>query len=357
MGIAYYITEHGRGHAARALRILRALSPGVHVHLRSGVPRAFFATRLARPFAWSHVVADTGPLHTAAGSVDFDATIPRFEGIERDNAERFDAETAFLRDSGMEAVVCDIPPWPLDVAAAAGIPGIATVNFTWVEILEPAAARNPAAAALVERLRSGYSRATLALRTPPALDMPYFPRAVDVPLITVRGTGRRAELAARFGIEPRRPWAYLYFGEFGIDWLDPQAVEALHPWAFLTRHRPRTPLPGVVTVDESVCPHEDLTASVDVVVAKPGYGIVTECLGNGTPMVTAGREDFAEYRALEAALKAWGGAVILAPEEMLAGMWGHALSEAAGLRQPPSAGNGAEVCADIIERSARGDLP
>ena len=357
MDVAYYITDHGRGHAARALRILRTFSPGIRIHLRSGVPREFFAARLTRPFAWDNVVADTGPLHTTKGSVDLDATVPRFEEIERNNAERHDAEAAFLRDHGIAAVVCDIPPWPLEVAAAVGIPGIATVNFTWVEILEPAARRNPAAKALVERLQAAYSRASLALRTPPSLDMPYFPRTIDVPLIAARGTDRRSEIARRLGIEPRRPWGYLYFGEFGIDWLPPDAVRALHPWAFLTRHSPRTPIPGVFNIDEEVCSHEDLTASVDVVVAKPGYGIVTECIGNGTPMVTTGREDFAEYRALEAALVAWGGAVILPPAEMLAGAWGPALSEAARLRQAPDESNGAQVCARLIERAARGDLP
>ena len=74
-------------------------------------------------------------------------------------------------------------------------------------------------------------------------------------------------------------------------------------------------------------------------------------------MVTTGREDFAEYRALEAALVAWGGAVILPPAEMLAGAWGPALSEAARLRQAPDESNGAQVCARLIERAARGDLP
>ncbi|MEY3763923.1 MAG: hypothetical protein RLZ42_583, partial [Armatimonadota bacterium] len=38
----------------------------------------------------------------------------------------------------------------------------------------------------------------------------------------------------------------------------------------------------------------DLVRSVDVVVAKPGYGIVTECLANGTHWCCIPRDGFAE---------------------------------------------------------------
>ena len=53
--------------------------------------------------------------------------------------------------------------------------------------------------------------------------------------------------------------------------------------------------------------YEDLVAAVDVVVTKPGYGIIAECIAAGTPMLYTSRGDFREYDLLvrrDAALSA-----------------------------------------------------
>jgi hypothetical protein len=51
---------------------------------------------------------------------------------------------------------------------------------------------------------------------------------------------------------------------------------------------------NVLQLDFGVINHSDLVRSVDVVVAKPGYGIVTECLANGTHWCCIPRDGFAE---------------------------------------------------------------
>ena len=48
-------------------------------------------------------------------------------------------------------------------------------------------------------------------------------------------------------------------------------------------------------------------ASADVAVAKAGYGTVCEAIVAGTPLVYPPRSGFAEHRALDRALRAWGG--------------------------------------------------
>ena len=53
----------------------------------------------------------------------------------------------------------------------------------------------------------------------------------------------------------------------------------------------------------------DLAASADAVVAKAGYGTVCEAMVAGTPMIYPPRSGFAEHRALDRALRAWGGGI------------------------------------------------
>ena len=59
----------------------------------------------------------------------------------------------------------------------------------------------------------------------------------------------------------------------------------------------------MVAVDGRQFPYADVMASCDVVVTKPGYGVMQECAVNDKPMVYVEREDFREYPILEAALK------------------------------------------------------
>ena len=41
--------------------------------------------------------------------------------------------------------------------------------------------------------------------------------------------------------------------------------------------------------------YEDLVATAEAVVTKPGYGIVSECVANGTPLLYTSRGRFIEY--------------------------------------------------------------
>ena len=41
--------------------------------------------------------------------------------------------------------------------------------------------------------------------------------------------------------------------------------------------------------------YQDVVAAADVVISKPGYGIVSECIANNTALVYTSRGRFAEY--------------------------------------------------------------
>ncbi len=44
--------------------------------------------------------------------------------------------------------------------------------------------------------------------------------------------------------------------------------------------------------------YEDVVRAVDVVVTKPGYGIIAECLANDTALLYTSRGHFIEYDVL-----------------------------------------------------------
>jgi len=96
--------------------------------------------------------------------------------------------------------------------------------------------------------------------------------------------------------------------------------------------------------------YEDLVAHADAVITKPGYGIVSDCLANRTPVLYTPRGRFAEYGALVAGLERFGVAAFIGNEDLLAGNWRGSLDALLRLPRtwPDLPANGAEVAAGIL---------
>jgi L-arabinokinase len=165
-------------------------------------------------------------------------------------------------------------------------------------------------------------------------------------MVARRGTSRRIEIAQAYGLDPRRRWLLLYLGNLGTA-LDLQTLRNFNDSVFLMfSQTDKTAPANLVSLEQGRFRHQDVVASVDGVLAKPGYGMVGECMANGAPLLYAEREHFAEYEALDRALQNWGGAIRLSQADFAAGHWAQALARLATLRpQPLENLNGAEVIA------------
>ena len=82
-------------------------------------------------------------------------------------------------------------------------------------------------------------------------------------------------------------------------------------------------------------PGGELIAASDAVVAKAGYGTVCEAMASGTPIVYPPRRGFSEYRALDRALRAWGGGVPISSRDFHELKLERALARALELKPGP----------------------
>ena len=78
--------------------------------------------------------------------------------------------------------------------------------------------------------------------------------------------------------------------------------------------------------------YQDLVAAADVVVSKPGYGIVSECVANGTALLYTSRGRFIEYDLFVDEMPRILRCRYLSQEDLLAGRWADAIE--ALLAQP-----------------------
>ena len=95
--------------------------------------------------------------------------------------------------------------------------------------------------------------------------------------------------------------------------------------------------------------YPDLVGAADVVVTKPGYGIVTDCIAAGTRMVYTDRGDFPEYPILTREMVGYFPAVFASNDEVRGGRLGAALAAVREVAVPERPRiDGAEVAAGWV---------
>jgi len=354
--IAYYITAHGYGHGTRSCDLLRALHrarPDIPLRVVTGLPRSFLVNRLP-PAGWTLRAGsfDTGMVQRDSVRVDLPASRAAAEALLTHWADLVAQERDWLRREGVGLVVCDIPAIPLQAARAEGLPAVACGNFSWDWIYEPFAEADPRWQPVVAHYRSVYAQTDLLLRLPFSPGMDVFPSRWDAPLPAEAGRDRRAEIARRFGIDPGLRWVLLSFSS--LDWA-PEALRAVgaHPGtAWCTVPPLQWDRPGFHSLPRDAIPFSDTLASVDVVVSKPGFGILSECVANDQVLVYADREDFREYPVLVEAIQRHLRGVHIPAQDLYAGRLESALDAAARgppPREPLPAGGAGQIAEKLLE--------
>jgi L-arabinokinase len=367
--VVFSISGHGFGHAARSIEVinaLRAARPEVPILVRTSAPRWLFDLTVSGHVRYVHRENDVGVVQVDALTPDLPATLQRADEFYGDLERRVRDEADALGAAGARLVVADAPPLAFAAAARAQIPSVALTNFTWDWIYEDYARALRIQSPVPGIIRRLHEQAHGAWRLPFAGPFQGFRAIRDLPLVARHARRRRDDTRAAFGWLDDRPVVLASFGgvPFSANAADQAArdrglriVATGDPRAARDAAAPLTSTlsTGVVALNDARLYHdgwryEDLIAAVDVVVTKPGYGIVSECIANGAAMLYTSRGRFAEYDVLVQEMRRWLRCRFIPQEELRAGHWGpHVralLSEPATAERPLA--DGAEVAARWI---------
>jgi L-arabinokinase len=181
----------------------------------------------------------------------------------------------------------------------------------------------------------------------------------DLPFVArhARADLRRGDVLSALELPGDRPLALSSFGGYGVSGFDVSSLDCLDRWTVVVTGTdgPSTVPDGVAFVRESRIydeglRYEDLVSACDVVVTKPGYGIISECIANDTAMLYTSRGHFREYDVLVNEMPRFLRCAFIDQASLLAGRWLEALD---GLLVSPPAPlrprtDGAEVAAELI---------
>ena len=342
MTIAAYITSHGFGHATRTaevLRHVRALAPSEALFVVATAPARLFeglGGAALRPLA-----TDVGLAQKDALTIDEAGTLERWRAFTSNWAVRVEEEARWLRGVGAKVVLGDVPPLAFAAAHAAGIPSLALANFSWDWIYAHLAKRLPALQEAAEHSAAAYRTADLLLELPFAGDLSVFPRRERIPLVGRRPQVPRERARAALGLGERKA-ALVSFGGLGLPGFRGASLAGLADFDFLVSE-PLADAPAHVralrneALDALGLIYPDVVGAVDVVITKPGYGIVSDAIASGTRLVYTERGDFPEYPVMVREMSRYLPAVHVSNEDLGAGRLRGALEEVLARRYPPPA--------------------
>jgi hypothetical protein len=389
--IVFYVSGHGFGHTSRTIEVIHAVlraRPEAQIVVKTSAPHRLFARtlRLRSPLDCARgdpeLVEGSG--QADAGTCELvelqcDAGMVQLDSLNIDTAESIRqaaefqahvpsliaAEAAYLRDTGARVVVADIPPLAIAAAREAGIPSVAIANFTWDWIYD--GYRNDAAAEVAREIRRLYSSATLALRLPMAGGFGGMERVTrDIPFVARHSSRTPDDVRGALGLPPRatgKPLVLMSFGGYGVAGLDVSALAALQDYTIATTDSPSnnnviSPTTGLLYLSErqiydSGLRYEDLVRAADVVVTKPGYGIISEAIANDAALLYTSRGHFVEYDVLVKEMPRYLRTQYIEQKQFLNGDWSAALRALLAKPAPPECPplNGADVAAgEILKR-------
>ena len=353
--LAYYITPHGFGHAIRSIEVIRhllVLAPALEIVIVSTLPEFLVDQSLGDSVSIRRKQLDIGLVQRDSIQFDLRATLDQLQSLHDHRDALMADEIHFLNAQEIQAVVCDIPFLPFAAASQASIPAIGMGNFTWDWIYQAYASADSRWTPLVDWIRESYHKCHLLLQLPMHGDCSVCPNIQDVPLVARRAKRKREETLEILGLRLDQKVYLISFGWLDLGETAQKRLEEITDAVFLFKHPLSFHFRNGICLDEHPLSYEDVVAAVDGVITKPGYGIVSDCLAHGTPVIYTDRGFFPEYDILVQEMAKQLSTVYLSSPDFYAGRWQAAIQALEKLPRvtPALPCNGAEVCAETILR-------
>ncbi len=352
--VAYIVSPHGFGHAARACAVMaemRRQCPAIHFEVFTEVPKWFFSESLTLGFSYHRFASDVGMVQRSPLVEDLEATCDLLDQKRCDDPEIIGQLAAELQRLECSVVIVDISPIGLAAAASAGIPSVLIENFTWDWIYLNYPGGTPRLRRHGCRMVEIFASANLRIQATPMCERS--PTAASVrPVARSPRKGKEA-VRASLGVPANEQMVVVSMG--GVPWSYRDFADFDHPdgaWVVVpggserVAHRRGRLL---MLPFHSDFYHPDLVAASDLVVSKLGYSTVAEAYRAGTALAYIGRSRFPESPVLARWVEEHMVAAEIGEDALNNGVWlttgNELLDEPRGRPDQP---NGAMRAAEVI---------
>ena len=345
--LAFFVTPHGFGHAARASAVMDALSrmpepEPCRFEIFTEAPRWFFEDSVSGPFGYHKVLTDIGFVQNTPFQEDIRKTLRHLESFFPLEASSVDRLAEKVSRLGCCLVVCDISPLGIAVGKKAGIPSVLVENFTWDWIYSAYEDVDRRIAYYVDHLRDLFSAADFHVQT-----MPVCSRAPDADLLTGPASRRSSTSveAVRNALGIRRDCKMVLITCGGVETHygfseKLERVENVH-FVIPAGAGKRQSAANVSFVPQrGPVSHPDLIFASDAVIGKAGYSTLAEVYAAGVPFGYISRKLFPESVVLAEFIDREMPSLPVGEAEFFDGSWTRHLPKLLSMKKQVAEENG-----------------
>jgi hypothetical protein len=323
--IAYFITSHGFGHAARACALMNAI---YHMDQQSvfeiftSVPEWFLADSLNCNWHLNKMETDVGLVQSSPLFIDHVSSIETINSFYPLSEERILEVVKKLYESKSIASICDISPLGILAAKEMNIPSFLVENFTWDWIYQQLGRENQAYTNIASILKTYFKHADYHIHLVPGCPTTSLVHASFGPIARTQ-VADVSSIRRKLGFQGKKPYVYISLGGIESDFHIPENLIS-DDFFIVCLTNTKTPVIGKHVLQ---LPHhsgfhtQDLLTSSSLVVGKPGYSTVAELVLAGLPFFYLPRPDFPECQYLENYVQQNVAYLILNQNEFFSGEW------------------------------------
>ena len=351
--IAYFISPHGFGHAARAAAIMDALTDieaTIEFDIFTTIPEWFFENSLRKPFAYHHTLTDIGLVQKTPFEEDFENTLKRLSGLLPYDGNRIESLATSLSDRQCNMILCDISPMGIAVGEASGIPSVLVENFTWDWIYEAYTSSHPGFKRFIEYLKELFDQATHHIQTEPVCNRKRSDRLF--PPISRKPRTSRETIRNHLSIPQDASVVMITMGGIPRQYAIQDMLMGETSIHFIVSggNEPFQQTDNVVILPhQSEFYHPDLIHASDLVIGKAGYSTLAEVYDAGIPFIFVKRPTFRESGVMTTYIKKRMSSIDISEKQFEKGDW---ISRIADMLQSPrnlqNKNTGAQHAAEYI---------
>ena len=291
--------------------------------------------------------ADFGLIMHSALEIDLDSSATAYADWHHNWQHRVDEETRWLAALAPDLVLADVPYLTLAAAGQARIPAVALCCLNWADIYRHYFSGRSEAGEVLAHMESAYRSARAFLCPEPSMPMDFLDNRVSIAPLAAQGVSRRDAINDRLQLDDDQTLVLVAPGginmRFAMEgWPGNQGIHWLVSEHWNIEH------PDASSLECTGFTFTDLVSSCDAVLGKIGYGTVSECVVNGTPLMYVPRPDWPEELPLLQWLKRHRAAVEVAPYRLVSGDFGAPVRQAKSLAVKVCQPEGARQAADFL---------
>lgn len=357
--VAYFVTSHGFGHAARACAVISALhnlQPELQVDIFSATPQWFFESSLSGPYTCHDLVTDIGLVQSTPLVEDLDATLKQLDGFLPFDDNLLDRVARILKKQQCSLIFCDISPLGISVGERAGIPTVLIENFTWNWIYEGYQTHQEGIAPHTLYLEQVFERATFHIQVEPFCGGLAGDLTTGPVCRSPRQSASKTKL--QLNVPVSKKLVLITMGGIPESYRFQEDLHAFDSCIFLVpgnNEQIKVDQNLVLLPYQSAFYHPDLVNAADVVIGKVGYSTLAEVFHAGVPFGYFTRSGFRESDVLSGFVDEQMPGVRMPECAYNDGSWCAKLPELLDLqRMNREEANGAAAIADFIVNRTEG---